>query len=84
MDVDLRDVVFEASLKALADLIYVDESFVHIAMILTNLENRKSEGMTTVMTKFKKMLKSIFLYSSGTPIHCIFTLMKNLCRSLKK
>ena len=42
MDVDLRDVVFEASLKALADLIYVDESFVHIAMILTNLENRKS------------------------------------------
>ena len=72
MDVDLRDVVFEASLKALADLIYVDESFVHIAMILTNLENRKSEGMTTIMTKFKKMLKSIFLYSSGTPIHCIF------------
>ena len=72
MDVDLRDVVFEAGLKALADLIHVDESFVHIAMILTNLDNRKSEGMTTIMIKFKKMLKSIFLYSSGTPIHCIF------------
>ena len=39
----MRDVVFEASLKALADLIYVDESFVHIAMILTNLEKRNTK-----------------------------------------
>ena len=77
MDTDLRDVVFEAGLQSLANLIYVDDSFVHIAMVLTNLEkhseeNKKSEGKTTIMIKFKKMLKSIFLYSSGTPLHCIF------------
>jgi hypothetical protein len=75
MNADLRDVVFEAGLQSLADLIYVDDRFVHIAMVLTNLEkyseeNKKSEGMTTIMIKFKKMLKSIFLYSSGTPLHC--------------
>ena len=83
-DADLRNIVFETGLKPPADLIHVDETFVHIAMILTNIagkpkkekdiliEFHKTEGISSMLIKFKKMMKSIFLHSSGTPVHCIF------------
>ena len=83
--VDLRDVVFETGLRAPSSLVHVDDSFTHIAMILTNIAgkpkrenkiliefNKKSDGLTTLHVKFKNMLESIFLHSSGTPIHYIF------------
>ena len=41
--VDLRDVVFETGLRAPSSLVHVDDSFTHIAMILTNIAGNLKE-----------------------------------------
>ena len=82
---DLREAVFESGLRPPSNLVHVDESFVHLGMILTNVAGttkhqdnikieflKNSDGMTKMLVKFKKMLASIFLHSSATPIHFIF------------
>ena len=78
---NLREAVFEFGLRPPSNLVHFDQSFVHLAMILTNVvvgntkhqDNiKKSDEITKMLVKLNNMLASIFLHSSATPIHLIF------------
>ena len=82
--VDLRNVVFETGLKSASEVKYVERNFVHTAMIMTNVlgkpkkekditvEFQMNDKKTKLLTQFERMIQSILLHSTGTPLHFIF------------
>jgi hypothetical protein len=81
---DLRNVVIETGLKSASDVKYVGRNFVHTAMIMTNVlgKPKKEKDITVefkmydkkskLLAQFERMIQSILLHSTGTPLHFIF------------
>ena len=82
---DRRLQVLASTLVTPADIKHTNNDYIHVAMILTNVlgKTKKIQNNITVefqkydekksklLVEFEKMLESIFLYSSGVPLHLI-------------
>ena len=82
---DGRLQVLESNSVTPADIKHTNNDYIHVAMILTNVlgKTKKIQNNITVefqkydekksklLVEFEKMLESIFLYSSGVPLHLI-------------
>ena len=84
-NMDLRASVFHTELLNISQIRVTGDHFIHIGMILTNVlgktkhfqnnltvEFQMFDKKSKMLTQFEKMLQSLFLYSSGTPLHFIF------------
>ena len=82
---DLRDDIFQTELVKISDIKLTGNEYIHVGMILTNVlgitkhfnnnltvEFQMRDKKSKMLTQFEKMLQSIFLYSSGSPLHFIF------------
>ena len=84
-NMDLRAGVFHSELLNVSQIRVTGDHFIHIGMILTNVlgktkhfqnnitvEFQMFDKKSKMLTQFEKMLQSMFLYSTGTPLHFIF------------
>ena len=84
-NMDLRDSVFHTELLNISQIRLTGNDYIHIGMILTNVLGKTKhfqnnltvdfqmrDKKSKMLTQFEKMLQSLFLYSSGTPLHFIF------------